>query len=82
MRPIFPKPTTSVLLVIDMQEYFREVAEPILRPLTELLQRVREASIPIIYTQHGHRDPASDGGMLFEWWDTFDAGLGQICRHG
>ncbi len=33
-----------------------------------MIQSCRQGNIPIIFTQHGHTDPASDGGILGEWW--------------
>jgi len=69
MRPAFPELAATALLVIDMQEYFRGLAEPILAPLGKVIRALRRADVPVIYTQHGHRDPARDGGMLQIWWD-------------
>ncbi|MBI4705200.1 MAG: isochorismatase family protein [Deltaproteobacteria bacterium] len=68
MRQPLPDPRRAVLLVIDMQEYFREIAAPILPALARAIARARERSVPVVYTQHGHDDPARDGGMLYEWW--------------
>ena len=58
----------SALLVMDMQEYFRPLTEQILPRLVELIAACRQAKMPVIYTQHGHRDPSVDGGMLAQWW--------------
>lgn len=60
---------SCALLIIDMQEYFRAVATPILPSLRSLIQCCRQAKLPIIFTRHAHRDPAIDGGMLAKWWD-------------
>jgi len=65
----------AVLLVIDMQNYFRRIAQPVLRNILEVIQSCRQKEIPIIFTQHGHTDPNSDGGMLGKWW-------GQLVIHG
>lgn len=69
MRPTQPDLPHAALLVIDMQEYFRGIASPVLGRVGELIRQLRTAGIPIIYTQHGHEDPARDGGMLYQWWD-------------
>eukprot|EP00249_Psilotum_nudum_P009359 c21880_g1_i1 orf=88-669(+) len=62
-----PDPAQAVLLVIDMQEYFRDIATPILVPITQVISCCRAKNIPVIYTRHSHKDP-SDYGMLGEWW--------------
>ncbi|MDZ7263293.1 MAG: isochorismatase family protein [candidate division KSB1 bacterium] len=59
---------SCALLIIDMQEYFRAIAAPILPAMISLIQCCRQAKLPIIYTRHAHRDPVSDGGMLANWW--------------
>ncbi|MHC4932736.1 MAG: isochorismatase family protein [Planctomycetota bacterium] len=69
MRPGRPDLDRAALLVIDMQEYFRSIAAPVLPPVAALIGRLRERGVPILYTQHGHDDPEQDGGMLYEWWD-------------
>ncbi|MHC4600586.1 MAG: isochorismatase family protein [Planctomycetota bacterium] len=58
----------AALLVVDMQEHFRAMAEPILGGLVSLIRAFRERGRPVIYTQHGHEDPEKDGGRLGEWW--------------
>jgi isochorismate hydrolase len=71
----------SALLLVDMQEHFRPLAGEILPPLIELIAACRRRGVPVIYTQHAHRDPSRDGGMLAQWWgqvigaDSFDAQL-------
>lgn len=62
-----PNPKASVLLVIDMQNYFSSMAEPILPAITTTIDLCRRASIPVIYTRHSHKSPA-DYGMLGDWW--------------
>lgn len=57
------------LLVIDMQEYFRTIASPILPNVVRLVEWCRKQHIPVIFTRHAHQDPAQDGGMLARWWD-------------
>ena len=63
-----PDPKTSVLLVIDMQNYFSSIAKPIIPSITTTIDMCRRASIPVIYSRHSHKSPA-DYGMLGEWWN-------------
>jgi len=35
----------------------------------KVIQTCRPKNIPVIFTQHGHTDPDSDGGILGEWWE-------------
>lgn len=62
-----PDAAHAALLVIDMQEYFRGIASPILPAIQRTIVTCRAAQIPIIYTRHAHKD-SSDHGMLGEWW--------------
>jgi len=59
----------SALLIIDMQNYFWAIAEPILPNLVRAVEACRKAGVPVIYTQHGYNDPNTDSGMLGQWWD-------------
>jgi isochorismate hydrolase len=68
-------PKHSALLVIDLQNYFRQIVQPVLGDIQNVIQFCRQKNIPIIFTQHGHTDAASDGGALGEWW-------GQVILHG
>lgn len=63
-----PDAKKAVLLVIDMQEYFRGMATPILPAIERTIELARKAHIPVIYTQHSHEGP-EDYGMLDEWWN-------------
>ena len=58
----------AALLVIDMQNYFHRIIQPVLHNILEVIQSCRQGNVPIIFTQHGHTDPAKDGGVLGEWW--------------
>ena len=58
----------SALLVIDMQEYFREISRPILFSLRNLISTCRDEQVPVIYTQHGYTDPLKEAGLLNTWW--------------
>ncbi|XP_050216006.1 nicotinamidase 2-like [Mercurialis annua] len=64
-----PDPKSSVLLVIDAQNYFSSILKPILPNLLKTIHLCRHANIPIFFTRHRHQSPA-DYGMLGEWWDN------------
>ena len=68
IRRAWPVPEKSALLVIDMQLYFRGLAEPILSNVVSITDACRESGVKIFFTRHGHQDPAKDGGMLDRWW--------------
>ncbi len=63
------------LLAIDLQTYFQQIVQPVLENIQKVIQFCRQKNIPVIFTQHGHKDAASDGGVLGEWW-------GQVILHG
>jgi isochorismate hydrolase len=65
----------AALLVIDIQNYFHQIVQPILKNLLKVIQFCRREDVPIIFTQHGHTDDPSDSGALGEWW-------GQVILHG
>ena len=67
-RARLPDRRRAALLVIDMQEYFRPLVADILPRLARLAGVCRAAEVPVLLTQHGHVDAATDGGMLAEWW--------------
>lgn len=69
-RSARPRAGRCALLVIDMQEFFRAMAEPILPRVNNLVDACRAAGVPVFFTRHGHRDLSVDGGMLARWWDT------------
>ncbi len=62
-----PEKGKTGILIIDLQEYFREIAFPILEKIKRLLALAREKSIPLIFTQHGH-ESGEPQGMLGRWW--------------
>lgn len=62
-----PDAKNAVLLVIDMQEYFREMATPILPAIQTAIDLAGKVNMPVMYTMHAHKGP-SDYGMLEEWW--------------
>lgn len=62
-----PEEGRTALLLIDLQEYFRGIINPILENIIRLVSATREKNIPLIFTQHGHEQGA-DHGMLGRWW--------------
>lgn len=62
-----PQKEKTGILLIDLQEYFRDLIIPILDNLKTTIAAVHKARIPLIFTQHGH-DPAAKSGMLGKWW--------------
>ncbi len=61
-------PKHAALLVIDMQAYFRRIAQTILADVLAVIQVCRQRNISVIFTQHGHTDQDSGGKELGEWW--------------
>jgi nicotinamidase-related amidase len=61
-------PGCSALLVVDMQQYFASLCEPIIKTVSRVVAASRVAKMLVLFTQHGHADPDVDGGMLADWW--------------
>jgi nicotinamidase-related amidase len=63
-------PSTAALVIIDMQEHFRPCAAPLIPRLASLAAAARSAGVPVVWTQHGHPDPAADAAHsnLVRWW--------------
>ncbi|MDO9528092.1 MAG: isochorismatase family protein [Syntrophales bacterium] len=68
VRQALPVAEKAALLVIDVQEYFRTMVEPIMKNLLALIETGREKGVKIFFTRHGHFQPDKDGGMLGKWW--------------
>lgn len=62
-----PEKGKTGILIIDLQEFFRGIAFPILEKIKSLLALAREKNIPLIFTQHGH-ESGEPQGMLGRWW--------------
>ncbi len=62
------EPTQAALLAIDLQNYFSRIIQPVLGNILKVIQSCRQRGIPILFTQHGHTHPDSDGGELIGWW--------------
>jgi len=61
-------PEHAALLVIDIQNFFGRIVRPILKNLLKVIETCRQKDVPVVFTQHGHTDPQSDGGVLGQWW--------------
>jgi isochorismate hydrolase len=62
-----PERGRTTVILIDLQEYFRGIINPILDNIVRLISVTREKNVPLVFTQHGH-DPRSDHGMIGQWW--------------
>jgi len=62
-----PEKRKTGILLIDLQEYFRGIINPVLDNLQKLIQKAREKHIPLCFTQHGH-ESSELSGMLGRWW--------------
>jgi nicotinamidase-related amidase len=74
------KPKRATLLVIDMQNYFYRIIQLVLQNILKIIQAFRQANIPIIFTQHGHTDPPSDGGVKGSFAEQTIGNLSQRLR--
>ncbi|MCP4867694.1 MAG: isochorismatase family protein [Proteobacteria bacterium] len=68
-------PATSALIVVDMQRFFSEFGDLIADRVHDLARAASAAGLTVVFTQHGHADPPTDGGMLGDWW-------GDLCVEG
>lgn len=68
VRQAWPVAERAALLVIDVQDYFRTMVEPVMENLLALIEVGREKGIKTFFTRHGHSQPDKDGGMLGKWW--------------
>jgi isochorismate hydrolase len=68
IREASPVPGKAALLIIDMQCYFKPIAQPIVDNVISLIECFRANQGKIFFTRHGHRAPEKDGGMLAKWW--------------
>lgn len=60
------------LLVIDMQEVFRSCGGSLIPELNSTIEFCRSSNIPVIFTQHGHKNVDLDGGMLAEQFGKYN----------
>ena len=54
----------AALLIIDMQEHFRPIAAGVVTELNATIGAFRAAGLPVVFTQHGHRNAQLDSGQL------------------
>ena len=68
-------PSTAALLLIDLQVHFGRAATGLAPRLARLAAAARAAGVPVIWTQHGHPDPAADAAAsnLVRWWGPGDS---------
>lgn len=62
-----PEKERTALLLIDLQEYFRALINPILKNILKVLEKARDEQIPVFFTQHGHKKDEPPG-MIEKWW--------------
>ena len=62
-----PEKGRTAVLLIDLQEYFRGIINPILENIVSLISAARKKKVPLFFTQHSH-DTGADHGMLGRWW--------------
>ncbi len=74
-----PDADRIAVLMIDCQEYFREIISPVRKNIIHLLSAAREKKIPLFFTRHGHEAGVSHG-MLGRWWtDLIIEGSDDSC---
>lgn len=62
-----PEIDRTAVLLIDIQEYFRGIINPVLKNIADLISATRDKNIPLFFTRHGHKTGANHG-MLGQWW--------------
>jgi isochorismate hydrolase len=75
IRQARPVPKKTALLVIDMQQRFRDVAARILDNVILLIDVCIAAKVKLFFTRQGNRQATMGGGMLTTWW-------GDITEYG
>ncbi|KAI1704412.1 isochorismatase family domain-containing protein [Ditylenchus destructor] len=60
----------AVLLVIDMQVAFQTQGQQVLNQVNETISQCRQANLPIVFTQFGHKYVPEDCGVLCDFWGT------------
>jgi nicotinamidase-related amidase len=74
-----PEKGKTAVLLIDLQEYFRGIIDPILDNIVRIVSACRQNNIPLFFTQHGH-EKGGDHGMLGKWWpDLIIKGSDDAC---
>lgn len=62
-----PKEHETALIIIDFQEYFRNIINPVLHNILSIIKSARCKKIPLIFTQHGNTE-CDIQGSLSRWW--------------
>lgn len=62
---IMSSPIKSVLLVIDIQEFFTAMTEAALPKIQTLIRHFNSKNLPVILTQHGHDETDLSGPPYF-----------------
>jgi len=62
-----PEKGRTAVLMIDCQEYFRDIIGHVLQNLIRVVSAARKKNIPLFFTRHGHKT-ATGQGMLGRWW--------------
>ncbi|KAK9355393.1 Isochorismatase-like protein [Lipomyces doorenjongii] len=62
----------SAVIVIDMQEHFRDIAQSLLPTLIPIIDSFEEHNLLVIFTQHGHIKE-TDNSQLLRWWGAEDS---------
>ena len=64
--------SAAALILIDLQVHFGSAAAGLAPRLAHLAAAARAVGVPVVWTQHGHPDPATDAATsnLVRWWGT------------
>ncbi|KAL6040667.1 Isochorismatase domain-containing protein [Balamuthia mandrillaris] len=65
-------PKKCALLVIDVQESFKALLEPVFPNICRLIRRFAQQgeAARLVFTRHGHDVSSDSGCMLQEWWGS------------
>ena len=63
-----PSKGRTALLLIDLEEYFRDLIDPVLNNLLGVIETARSRRIPLVFTRHRHLE-GKDPGVLGKWWN-------------
>ena len=79
-------PKKLAFIVVDMQIHFSDIIEPsLVQKLSDLAAFMRERGVPVVYTYHGHPDPANeeDTDVCVAFWggDNSLKCVPSLCYH-
>lgn len=77
------RPEKAGLLIVDLIDFFVDRNSSAYLPQSRaavlgavrLLEAFRASGRPVFFARHAYRDPASDGGLMTQWWV-------KACREG